>query len=188
MFWPRDRDGAPGGKWIGWLARSQGMRHEQDEFAEFYRGSRDSCLRAVTAVVGDRELAEEQVAEAFTRAWTSWGKVRRYAAPRAWVVRTALNLGVSRWRRRHREVPLADHDAAAPPGPGDGVDPALMAALRRLPARQREVLALRIFLDLDTETTAQVIGIAPGTVMVHLSRAVAALRRDLSSTNTEVIR
>jgi RNA polymerase sigma-70 factor (sigma-E family) len=169
------------------------MGHEQDEFADFYRASRDSCLRTVTAVVGDRELAEEQVAEAFTRAWMSWGKVRRHAAPRTWVVRTALNLGVSRWRRRRREVPLADHDAATPAGLADGVDPALIAALRRLPARQREVLALRIFLDLDTETTAKVIGIAPGTVTAHLSRAVAALRRDLSPANadtnaTEVIR
>jgi DNA-directed RNA polymerase specialized sigma24 family protein len=161
------------------------MGHEQDEFAEFYRASRDCCLRAVTPVVGDRELAEEQVAEAFTRAWTSWGKVRRHAAPRAWVVRTALNLGVSWWRRRHREVPLADHDAAVPPGTGDGVDPALIAALRRLPARQREVLALRIFLDLDTETTAKVLRIAPGTVTAHLSRAVAALRRDLPLARTD---
>jgi RNA polymerase sigma-70 factor (sigma-E family) len=179
------------GKWIGQLARWQSMGHEQDEFADFYRASRDSCLRAVTAVVGDRELAEEQVAEAFTRAWTSWGQVRRHAAPRAWVVRTALNLGVSWWRRRRREVPLADHDAAVPAGPGDGVDPALIAALRRLPARQREVLALRIFLDLDTETTAKVVGVAPGTVTAHLSRAVAALRRDLQPAHTdttEVIR
>jgi RNA polymerase sigma-70 factor (sigma-E family) len=161
------------------------MGHEQDEFADFYRDSRDSCLRAVTVVVGDRELAEEQVAEAFTRAWTSWGKVRRHAAPRAWVVRTALNLGVSWWRRRRREVPLAGHDAAAPVGVSGGVDPVLIAALRRLPARQREVLALRIFLDLDTETTAKVIGIAPGTVMAHLSRAVAALRRDLPPAHTD---
>jgi RNA polymerase sigma factor (sigma-70 family) len=114
--------------------------------------------------------------------------VRKHAAPRAWVVRTALNLGVSWWRRRNREVPLAEHDAATPAGAGDSVDPALIAALRRLPARQREVLALRIFLDLDTETTAKVIGIAPGTVMTHLSRAVAALRRDLSPANTEVSR
>jgi DNA-directed RNA polymerase specialized sigma24 family protein len=70
--------------------------------------------------------------------------MRSHAAPRAWVVRTALNLGVSWWRRRHREVPLADHDAEmlADPGPadpGDGVDPALMTALRRLPGRQRDV-------------------------------------------------
>jgi RNA polymerase sigma-70 factor (sigma-E family) len=161
------------------------MGHEQDEFADFYRASRDSCLRAVTAAVGDRELAEEQVAEAFARAWTSWGKVRRHAAPRAWVVRTALNLGVSWWRRRRREVPLADHDAVVAAGPGEVVDPTLIAALRRLPARQREVVALRIFLDLDTETTAKVMGIAPGTVMAHLSRAAAALRRDLPPADTD---
>ena len=160
------------------------MRDEQREFAEFYQASRDSCLRAVTAVVGDHQLAEELVAEAFARAWTSWAKVGRHAAPRAWVVRTALNLGVSWWRRRHREVPLADHDAAVPADPS-GVDPALIAALRRLPTRQREVLALRIFLDLDTETTAKVLGIAPGTVMAHLSRAVAALRRDVTPANTD---
>ena len=160
------------------------MGHEQDEFAEFYRASRDSCLKAVTAVVGDSQLAEELVAEAFARAWTSWGKVGRHAAPRAWVVRTALNTGVSWWRRR-REVPLAGHDATAPADPSHGVDPALLAALRRLPTRQREVLALRIFLDLDTETTAKVLGIAPGTVMAHLSRAVAALRRDLAPATTD---
>jgi RNA polymerase sigma-70 factor (sigma-E family) len=160
------------------------MGHEQDEFADFYRASKDSCLKAVAAVTGDRQLAEEQVAEAFTRAWMSWAKVRRHAAPQAWVVRTALNLGVSWWRRRRREVPLADHDAAVPGGAGDRVDPALIAALRRLPARQREVLALRIFLDLDTEATAKVMGIAPGTVMAHLSRAVAALRRELPPPGT----
>ena len=162
------------------------MGHEQDEFAEFYRAGRDSCLKAVTAVTSDCGLAEELVAEAFTRAWMSWGKVRRHAAPQAWVVRTALNLGVSRWRRRRREVPLADHDAAAAAGTSGGVDPALIEVLRRLPARQREVLALRIFLDLDTETTARVIGIAPGTVMAHLSRAVAALRRDLRPETTDM--
>src|SRR5579863_2492414 len=107
------------------------MGHDQDEFADFYRASRDSCLKAVSAVTGDPGLAEELLAEAFTRAWTSWGRVRRHAAPRAWVVRTALNLGVSWWRRRSREVPLADHDAATLAGPGDVVDPALIAALRR---------------------------------------------------------
>ncbi len=161
------------------------MGHQQDEFADFYRASKDSCLRAVAAVVGDRKLAEEQVAEGFTRAWAAWAKVRTHPCPRAWVTRTALNLGVSRWRRLRREVPLADYDAAAPARQADGVDPDLIAALRQLPARQREVLALRIFLDLDTETTAKVIGIAPGTVMAHMSRAIAALRRDLPSAPTK---
>ena len=161
------------------------MGHEQAEFADFYRANRDSCLKAVTAVIGDGLLAEELVAEAFARAWMSWGKVGRHAAPRAWVVRTALNLGVSWWRRRHREVPLADHDAAASACMTDGVDPAVIAALQRLPTRQREVLALRIFLDLDTETTAKVVGIAPGTVTAHLSRGLAALRRDVPLANAD---
>ena len=59
------------------------------------------------------------------------------------------------------------------------VDPRIMAALMRLPARQRQVVALRLFLDLDTGRTAEVLGIAPSTVKAHLARAIAALREDL---------
>lgn len=67
------------------------------------------ALRAVLATVGDQALAGDMVAEAFARAWTSSPKVSRYAAPRGWVVRTALNAGVSWWRPRRREIPLADY-------------------------------------------------------------------------------
>jgi DNA-directed RNA polymerase specialized sigma24 family protein len=49
-----------------------------------------------------------------------------------------------------------------------------------LPARQWQVVALRLFLDLDTDRTANVLGIAPGTVQAHLGRAIAALREDLT--------
>ena len=49
----------------------------------------------------------------------------------------------------------------------------------RLPARQRQVVALRLFLDLDTARTAEVLGIAPSTVKAHMARAIAALRDDL---------
>jgi DNA-directed RNA polymerase specialized sigma24 family protein len=52
----------------------------------------------------------------------------------------------------------------------------LLAVLRRLPARQREVVTLRLLLDLATETTARVLGIAPGTVGGHLHQAAATLR------------
>jgi RNA polymerase sigma-70 factor (sigma-E family) len=159
---------------------------KQLEFQEFYAASRDACLRAVLAAVGDRQLAEDLVAEAFTRAWTSWSTVRRHPAPPAWIVRTALNTRVSWWRRRRREVALEDGDEAtgtpsapAGPSPGAGLDPALLALLRRLPERQREVIAFRVFLDLDTKTTAKVLGIAPGTVTAHLSRAVSTLRDHL---------
>ncbi len=172
------------GKSIGGLLRLRGVGHEQSEFTKFYQASWDACLRAVLASVGDQALAEDMVAEAFARAWTSWRKVSQYAAPRGWVVRTALNAGVSWWRPRRRESPLADYDAAAAADPGEGVDPAIVAALRRLPTRQREVIALRVFLDLDTRTTAEILGIAPGTVMAHLSRAAAALRQDPALRNS----
>ena len=160
------------------MLRLRSVSQEQQEFAEFYAASRDACLRAVIAGTGDATQAEDMVAEAFARAWASWAKVRQYSAPRGWVVRAALNTGVSWWRPRRREIPLASQDAAALAEPAEGLDTAVLAALRRLPARQREVIALRVFLDLDTRATAQVLGIAPGTVTAHLSRAAAALRRE----------
>ena len=157
------------------------MSNEQTEFAEFFRASWEPCLRAVVAVVGSPQLAEDQVAEAFAKAWASWRKVRRHPAPRAWVVRTALNTGASWWRRRRRELPLADHDVTALGDLGGGLDATLLTALWRLPPRQREVIALRIFLDLDTDTIARQLGIEAGTVRMHLSRGVTALRHELTT-------
>ena len=158
------------------------MSNEQTEFAEFFRASWEPCLRAVVAVAGSPQPAEDQVAEAFAKAWVSWRKVRRHPAPRAWVVRTALNTGASWWRRRRRELPLADHDVTALGDLGGGLDTTLLTALWRLPPRQREVIALRIFLDLDTDTIARQLGIEAGTVRMHLSRGVKALRHELTST------
>jgi RNA polymerase sigma factor (sigma-70 family) len=154
------------------------------DFAEFYRRSRDDCLRTVLASVADQDTAQDLVDEAFARACASWRTVSRHPAPVAWVVRTALNANISRWRRRHREVPVPDPgmvaDLPAAGGAGDSpVDPRIMVALMRLPGRQRQVVALRLFLDLDTARTAEVLGVAPSTVKAHLARALAALRDDL---------
>ncbi len=159
------------------------MSRDEKGFAEFFQESWDPCLKAVAAITGDVAQAEEQVAEAFARAWASWRKIRRHPARRAWVVRTALNAGASRWRRRARELPLADHEQEAPDGARTGLDGALLRALRRLPPRQREVIVLRVFLDLDIETTARHLEITPGTVRAHLSRAVTTLRNDLAQAN-----
>jgi RNA polymerase sigma-70 factor (sigma-E family) len=158
------------------------VSNEQTEFAEFFRDSWEPCLRAVVAVVGRPQMAEDQVAEAFAKAWVSWRKVSRHPAPRAWVVRTALNTGASWWRRRRRELPLADHDLTAPGDLGGGLDATLLTAIWRLPPRQREVIALRIFLDLDNATIARQLGIEAGTVRMHLSRGVSALRHELTPT------
>lgn len=163
------------------------MGTQRTDFADFYRGSKDECLFTVLVSVGDRDTAQDLVAEAFARAWAAWHTVSKHPAPAAWVVRTALNLNISRWRRRRREIPVPDPSVVADPaavvGAADGsVNPEIMAALLRLPARQRQVVALRLILDLDTGRTADVLGIAPGTVQAHLGRAMAALRNDLIST------
>jgi len=157
------------------------VSHDKLDFASFYEASRDDCLRTVLASVGDMDTAQDLVAEAFARAWASWRKVSRHPAPRAWVVRTALNAGVSSWRKRRRERPLLgeDHTAAAADGPAVPLGRELTAALQALPERQRQVIAFRIFLDLDTAGTAKVLGIAPGTVKAHLSRGLATLRDEL---------
>ena len=76
-------------------------------------------------------------------------------------------------------------DLAAGDGADSLVDPRIMAALLRLPARQRQVVALRLFLDLDTGRTAELLGIAPGTVKEHLARALASLREELIPTRQQ---
>jgi len=156
------------------------VSNHRTEFEDFFHGSWDPCLRAVVVVVGDPQLAEDQVAEAFARAWASWRKVRRHPVPRAWVVRTALNAGATWWRRRGRELPLASHDAPAPEDLEAGFDATLLTAIWRLPTRQREVIALRVVLDLDTPTIAKELGIEAGTVRMHLSRGVSTLRHELT--------
>jgi RNA polymerase sigma-70 factor (sigma-E family) len=162
---------------------------QQAGFDEFYAQNRDDCLRAVFASTGDLLTAEDSVAEAFARAWASWRKVSAHPVPRAWVIRTALNLAVSSWRRRRREVPIGQltipPTGSAVSVPDQEPDSPIMAVLATLPLRQRQVVALRVFLDLDTATTAQVLGIAPGTVTAHLARATAALREQLPRAGRE---
>ncbi|NUP46875.1 MAG: SigE family RNA polymerase sigma factor [Catenulispora sp.] len=173
------------------------MDQGSEDFAAFYERHRDPCFRAVLATVPDRHQAEELTAEAFARAWAGWRRLRKHPAPAAWVVRTALNTHISWWRRRRREVAwdggALDGDAirigATGPDSADGdataADLVLRAALRTLPLRQREVVVLRVFLDLDTKTTAAALGVAPGTVQAHLHRATKALRAELEASSEQ---
>jgi DNA-directed RNA polymerase specialized sigma24 family protein len=152
---------------------------DQREFAEFNAAAWDDCLRIVTVSVGNRALGEDLAAEAFTKAWASWRKVRGLDEPRAWIIRSALNAHVSWWRRHRREVALGGHGDTAVTSPDPVLDGSLVAALRRLPVRQRQVVALRLLLDLDTATTAEMLGMSGSTVATHLHRAIAALRRGI---------
>ena len=149
----------------------------EDEFGDFYGSTKDRCLRSLMASGMTQAAAEEALSESFARAWAAWPRVREHPQPVAWVMRTALNQHVSWWRRQRREVELDTHRetlAASHHEPAGRED--LLRAVAALPLRQRQVVALRIFLDLDTAGTALVLGIATGSVTAHLHRAMTTLR------------
>ncbi len=148
-------------------------------FDEFYRSTKDGCFRAVLATVGDLGEADDLLAEAYTRAWERWSDVSTHAAPAAWVVRVALNLHRDRWRSRRLFGRLRPD--APTPAPELDLDCDLLVALRDLPERQRDVVVMRILLDLANDEVADVLGIAPATVSVHLHRALTSLRLTIPS-------
>ncbi len=142
--------------------------------------------RVAYRLTGDRQESEDLAQEALTRAYVRWTKVQRY--DEAWVVRVTTNLAIGRWRRRRT---ASGHDAAPPrTDPEDRTADhaaerlALVAALRALPGRQREVAVLRFVGDLSLEDTAAALGCSVGTVKQHSTRALAALRRSVEHPDT----
>jgi RNA polymerase sigma-70 factor (ECF subfamily) len=147
------------------------------EFEAFYRAERDALLRLCFLATLHREAAADATQEAMARAWKHWPKIAA-TDPRAWVRTVALNLCRSRWRRIARDTRLLPrlytlHTA-------DDVLPhhELYAALQRLPARQREAIALHYFADLAVADCARTMGISVGAVKSHLARGRAQLERD----------
>ena len=154
-----------------------------EDFAGFYQRNRDACLRAVIAAGADASTAEEAVAEAFARAYSRWASVSRHPAPQAWVVLTAIRCHRSWWRGRRRETPVPAVAESVTLAEPVAFDRDLVTALAVLSPRQRQVVALRVLLDLDAATTAEALGISVNTVGVHLHRALATLRERLGAVN-----
>jgi RNA polymerase sigma factor (sigma-70 family) len=166
-----------GGIGVLLLTRRGGGVHD---FGEFYAATKDAAFRAVLAAVGERSAAEDAVSEAYARALARWSTVREHPNPFGWVLRTALNVQRSWWRRLRREAYGADAEHGVEQALPSGADPALRAAIKGLPERQRQVLGLRLVAQLSPQETAEVLGIAVSTVNVHLHRALVALRTELS--------
>jgi DNA-directed RNA polymerase specialized sigma24 family protein len=151
-------------------------------FEEFYAGAADSVYRALAVALADAFLAREARDEAMARAYARWDEVMRCANPPGWVFRVGFNWATSWQRKLRRERPLTDRDGwpGAVPHRVDPTDPDLTGALLRLPVTQRAVVVCRFLFDLDTAETAEVLAVAEGTVRSRLSRAMAALRTDLT--------
>ncbi len=156
------------------------MRREPNrEFEHFFRETRDDLLRALIVATRERGLAEDALSEAYTRALSRWGDVAKHPCPTGWVVTTALNYARSEGRARARTSPQSPPDVPVSDDPP--TDPELVRRLLALPERQRDVVALRVVLGLDTRQTAHLLGIAEGTVTTHLFRALNRLEQELSA-------
>lgn len=150
---------------------------DEVEFAEFVRSSQRRLRRLAYLVCGDWHRAEDVVQTAMTRLYARWPTIRRDEGPDRYAHRAVVNAAIDDRRRpwRSREAATSDlPDRAA--AETDGLTLALVEALAKLPARQRAVVVLRYIEDVDVDTTAELLGISPGTVKSQSSKGLAAMR------------
>ena len=148
---------------------------------EVYREHAARFRRVAYAIVGDVETAQDVVQDAFAKAIVRRGSFRGSGDTAAWIWRIVVNTALSR-RRRGRLETLVRARAAS----GDGsvelttCDDAVRAHVARLPRRQKLALFLHYYADMDYDTIATVLGVAPGTVGKLLFDARASLRGALA--------
>jgi RNA polymerase sigma factor (sigma-70 family) len=150
------------------------MQADDSEFTDWYRGLWPKVLRSVTVTVGDRDLAEEATAEAFARAYARWPEPLTMDSPLGWLHKVAVNDVRGRWRRSRLEKRVLARIAAQPhpQGPPPEVpDDAVWNAVAALPARTRQMIALRYVLDMTDAQVAETLGVSRGHVSASLSRA-----------------
>ncbi len=151
------------------------------EFDEYVTARSRHLLRIAYLLTGDHALAEDLLQTALAKSWAVWGRI--CGDPEPYVRKVLLNTYNSWWRRHWRgERPTGTLPERSAPAPQAAVDDRdqVWRALSRLPRQQRLVLVLRYFEDLSEAEIAQTLGISPGTVKAHASRALAALRLDPS--------
>ncbi len=147
------------------------------EYSEFVAAAWGPLYRTAYLMVGNRAMAEDLVQTALTNTYAAWRNVREVEAAHAYA-RTAVVRSVASWFRSR--VRLREQLTDEPPDTGYSPDhstrPALMEALRQLPARQRAVVVLRFYEDLSVTQVAETMGCSEGTVKSQTSAALAKLR------------
>ena len=153
------------------------------QVGELYRAHRMTLVRLATLLTDDRGLAEELVHDAFLALQERWPTLADPRAAFGYLRTTVINNVRSTHRRRamaRRHLRVGEPEALP------GADFALLiaeehrqviAALRRLPRRQREVLVLRYWSDLSEAEIAEALGVSRGTVKSTASRALDAVEK-----------
>jgi len=155
-----------------------GVRVDRPTFASIAEAELDAVHRYLLLLTGNRAVAEDLTGETFEKAFRLWRRFDpRRGTPRAWLCRIARSAALDYFRaeerRRRREERYARGAAVADDvllGPS-----ALETALALLSPAEREVVALRVLLDLDGATAARVLGISATACSTRLSRALKRL-------------
>jgi RNA polymerase sigma-70 factor (sigma-E family) len=155
-------------------------------FAEFAAARLPRLLQYAVVLTGDRDLAQDIVQEVMARTQVRWNKIERSDSPDAYVRRMVLNEYLS-WRRTwtvrnvravgERLVDVSDRRIESRDYAQDVVETdELWNRLATLPRKQRAVLVLRYYEQVDDEEIAYLLGCAPVTVRSNASKALKALR------------
>jgi RNA polymerase sigma-70 factor (sigma-E family) len=149
-----------------------------EEFGAFASSRWPGLVRLAFGLTGDRWLAEDLAQTALARAYVAWRRVSRADDPDAYLRRILINTSHRRFRRRRVAEQPGDLPDTPVDGPAElvGERTAVLAALRQLPPRQREVIVLRYWADLTDAQIADALGCSPGTVRSQASRALVKLR------------
>ena len=166
------------------------MPHSEDtellaEIESLYRDRFADFVAVAASIVGERDAARDAVQDAFASIVRGRGGFRRSGPLEAWVWRVVINAARKRKQRFTRDLPMevapSSTNGAAPESKGTSELAALVAAL---PERQRLVLFLRHYADLDYRQIARILDVKTGTVSAALHAAHANLRRTLSEART----
>jgi RNA polymerase sigma-70 factor (sigma-E family) len=170
---------------MAFVGRPDGCALDRDEaLIALYRSEYASLVRLACLLLDDRGSGEEVAQESFVRLHGAWPRLHDPSAAPAYLRSTVLNLARSRMRRKQV---ARRHDTPAPGSVASAEEVAMLspehsrilAAMRALPRRQRECLALRYYLDLTEAEIAATLRIARGSVKSHTHRGIAALARVL---------
>jgi RNA polymerase sigma factor (sigma-70 family) len=167
-------------------ASERGLR-EQRSLAAAAEAHLDDVYRYVLYLTGDRNVAEDLTSTTFERAVRRWGRFDpRRGSAKTWLCQLARGVALDHFRaderrRRRDHKYAATIREAAEPVYGDGLSPALESAMADLSAGEREVVALRVVLELDGDQAAGVLGISPTACSTRLSRALTKLAERVES-------
>jgi RNA polymerase sigma-70 factor (ECF subfamily) len=170
------------------LGSSEAVEAPPEAFEVFYVREYAAVVGLAYALSGSRWGAEDLAQEAFLAAHRDWERIGSYEQPAAWVRRVVANLSVSAFRRRAAEAKALARVAfgRAEPVPDlAAADPEFWAAVRALPRRQAQVMALFYLEDRSVVEVAETLDMTPGTVKRHLYDGRKALARRLRAQEEE---